>query len=101
MGTRIQLQSILENVLGSRNVYFQPPESIKISYPCIIYKRDDEYTNYANDSQYHRKIKYQIMIIDKSPDSDILGKIASLPMCSFGQHYTSDNLNHDIYNIYY
>jgi len=33
MGTRLELQNLLENILGSRNVYFQPPENLKLNYP--------------------------------------------------------------------
>jgi len=32
---RIQLHEILCDVLGTRNVYFQPPESVDMNYPAI------------------------------------------------------------------
>ena len=31
-----KLGKALIELLGSNNVYFQPPESIKIDYPCIV-----------------------------------------------------------------
>ena len=37
MGTRLELQNKLEELLGSRHVYFQPPESVKMEYPAIKY----------------------------------------------------------------
>ena len=40
MGTRIELQLKLEEILGSRHVYFQPPASIKMTYPAIVYELD-------------------------------------------------------------
>lgn len=46
-------------------------------------------------------VRYELTVIDKNPDSDILDRVASLPMCAFERHYTADNLNHDVYNIYY
>lgn len=102
MNNRLELQSKLEELLGSRNVYFQPPESIKLNYPCIIYSRGITHkTIFANDNQYQHRIRYDVIIIDKNPDSEILDKIASLPMCVFQRHYTSNNLNHDVYELYY
>jgi hypothetical protein len=58
-------------------------------------------TEYANDKPYLHRIRYEITVIDNNPDSEIPAKIGTLPMSSFERHYTKDNLNHDIYNIYY
>lgn len=99
MGKRIDLHTILENITS--NVYFQPPESIKIQYPCIIYSRDNIDIKYADDNPYNNKIRYQIILIDSNPDSDILCQLLSLPTSSFERHYTKNNLNHDIIKLYY
>lgn len=102
MDRRLQLQTVLEDLLGSRNVYFQPPETVKLKYPCIVYQRGNlDGVKYANDKIYQNRIHYIITVIDKNPDSDILQSVQGLPMSSFQRHYTSDNLNHDIFNIYY
>ena len=98
---RIKLHELLVSILGSRNVYFQPPESIKISYPCIIYKRSTGDTQFANDAPYTFRVRYQIKKKKKNPDSEVIEKLAKLPMCTYDRHFTSDNLNHDIFNIYY
>lgn len=98
---RIKLHELLVSILGSRNVYFQPPESIKLLYPCIIYKRSTGDTQFANDAPYTFRVRYQITYIDKNPDSEVIEKLAKLPMCTYDRHFTSDNLNHDIFNIYY
>ena len=101
MGLRLNLQSLLEEILETKYVYFQPPETIKMHYPCIIYKRSSGGTRFADDKPYKHKMQYQLIIVDKDPDSLIPAKIAELPMCIFDRHYTADNLNHDVYNIYY
>lgn len=101
MGNRVQLQALLEELIGSRNVYFQPPESFKLSYPCIIYSRNAGKTKFANDNPYSYQRGYKVTVIDKNPDSEIPVKVATLPMCIFDRHYTADNLNHDVYNLYY
>lgn len=101
MSRRIELQSILENLLGSRNVYFQPPESLKMQYDCIRYSRTKIQTKYANNHPYARFDCYQLTLIYRDPDSDLPHKIAMLPMCSHDRHYTADNLNHDVFTLYY
>lgn len=101
MSSRTELQTILETVLGSGNVYFQPPESLKMNYPCIVYSRDDIKTRFANDKPYQHLTRYSVMVIDKNPDSTIPDKVKMLPTCTFERHYTKDNLNHDIFILYY
>lgn len=101
MGTRLELQTMLETLIDSENVYFQPPENIKLKFPCIIYKRSYQRAIFANNKPYQNPIRYDILLIDRNPDSPLLAKIAALPKCVFKTHYTKDNLNHDVYNIYY
>ena len=101
MGTRLELQTLLEETLGSRNVYFQPPETLKISYPCIIYTRDYAVTNFADNNPYTHTKRYSVTVIDKNPDSLIPEMIAAMPMSTFVRHFTANNLNHDIYNVYF
>ena len=101
MGTRLELQTILEELLGSRNVYFQPPSNLTMSYPCIVYSRDDADTRYADNDPYRLTWRYQITVIDKNPDSLIPGKVLSLRGSSYQRHFTSENLNHDVLSIYF
>lgn len=98
---RLKLHEILVEALGSRNVYFQPRENLKIEYPCIVYKRERMDTVFADNALYLRKKCYQVTIIDRDPDSDIPDKVAQLPLCIFSRFFVADNLNHDVYNIYF
>ena len=101
MGQRQQLQTTLVDILGSNNVYFQPPPSIQLNYPCIIYKRDDENNQFADNKRYAHKKKYLVTVIDSNPDSLIPDKVADLPLCAFDRFYTANNLNHDVYNLFF
>ena len=101
MPSRLDLQTFLENLLGSRNVYYQPPESIKMSYPAIVYERDNIRNEFANNFVYMQSHSYQITVIDYDPDSEIVKRVSALPMCSFARHFVSDNLNHDVFRLYY
>lgn len=102
MERRLKLQALLEETIGSRNVYYQPPESLILKYPCIVYSRGPiDKPKFANNRLYSDPIHYVLIFIDKNPDSEILEKLKQVPLCSYERHYTSNNLNHDIYNIYY
>ena len=101
MAPRVQLQTLLETLLGSPNVYFQPPVNIQMQYPCIVYQRDTAKTEFADDNPYHRTLRYQVTVIDQNPDSIFPDLIASLPLCTFERFYTADNLNHDVFNLFF
>lgn len=98
---RLQLHEVLCSILGTRNVYFQPPESVKINYPAIVYALDDIENIYADNMLYLSPRKYTVTAITKDPDSDLPNKIAVLPMCRFNRPYKSDNLNHYNFSLYY
>lgn len=98
---RLELQAILEDILGSKYVYFQPPPTVKMSYPCIIYKRDDIDAKFADNGPYTHTNRYSVTVVDPDPDSKIPYKIACLPMCLMDRHYTADNLNHDVFTLYF
>lgn len=101
MASRLDLQTELERILGSRNVYFQPPSSVRMQYPAIVYSRKDVDGRFANDKVYRKLPCYEMILIDKNPDSTFVDKLLDLQYCSFDRHYESDNLNHDVFTIYY
>lgn len=101
MASRLELHEELVNILGSRNVYFQPPESIKIKYPAIIYSRSDIDNTFADNGVYLQDLAYQITVVDADPDSEIVKRMSLFPKTNFNRHFTSDNLNHDVFTTYY
>ena len=100
MVNRLDLQKILVAKLGSKNVYFQPPESVKLNYPCIVYEETRGSSIRANDLLYLYRKSYSGVIIDKDPDSLIPDRVRVLPLCDFGKPYKADNLNHWPFTIY-
>ena len=101
MASRLQLQSKLEELLDNKNVYYQPPESLKMEYPAIRYSKSKIESRHADDMKYSNFTRYEIIVIDRRPDHDVIQKILSLPHSSYDRHYTSDNLNHDIITLYF
>jgi hypothetical protein len=99
MGQRLDLNAVLKAI--TENVYFQPPPTVLMHYPCIVYKRDSANTIFAGDKPYRNAKRYQVIVIDLDPDSDIPGKVAALPLCRYDRFYTADSLNHDVFNIFF
>lgn len=101
MTSRLELQTKLEELLGSENVYYQPPESIKMEYPAIVYTKSNIQSRFANNKSYSQMTSYDITVMDKRPDNEVIRKLLELPYCSFDRHYKSNNLNHDVLTLYY
>ena len=101
MAPRLELQALLQEILQSDYVYFQPPPTIQMKYPCIVYHRDYELANYADDAPYTRRKRYLVTVIDRDPDSEIPDKIGDLPLCVYDRFYTAENLNHDVYKLFF
>lgn len=101
MGRRLELHEVLCEALGSRNVYFQPPESMKLSYPAIVYNRQNRDVTPADNLSYIGEWVYQVVVVDKNPDSPIVDRVADLPLTRYVRSFKSDNLNHDVFLITY
>jgi hypothetical protein len=101
MATRLDLQRRFEDILESKNVYYQPPESIKLKYPCIIYSLSDIYARNADDMHYSMQKAYTVTVISRDPDNTIAESILQFPRTRFDRRYVADNLYHDILTLYY
>lgn len=99
MAPRPELQQLLTSICD--NVYFQPPASLQMEYPAIVYERDTSKTMFADNAPYKFDLKYQMTLISRNPEETILKALAALPMCLHERFYVSDNLNHDVFVIYF
>ncbi len=98
--SREEFHEVLCDILGSRQVYFQPPASLTIKYPAIIYKLDKIKNTRADDGLYKYDEAMAVTLVHKDPDNDIYPKLLKLPKSSFNTDYTKDNLNHYSFTIY-
>lgn len=100
MGARLKLDTVLRDLLGSGNVYFQPPSNVLMKYPCIVYKFEGYSKIKADNHTYRRMERYSITLIDYNPDSMTAEKLDELALCDLDRTYTADNLNHWAFSIY-
>ena len=102
MASRLELQQELEDVLGSRNVYFQPPESVKMKYDAIVYSLSNMRLDYADDLSYKRHKQYDILVISRNGDNQIADHLLDhFKWIRFDRRYVADNLYHDALSLYY
>lgn len=99
---RIQLDYILREIAEAHSgkVYFQPPSNVQMTYPAIRYRVNRIDAQHADNIPYLLGTQYEVIVIDKDPDSVIAEKIAKLPRCSSNRFYTAENLNHWVFTIY-
>lgn len=99
MQSRLKLHNELCKILGSKNVYYQPPESIRMKYPAIVYDLEGIENIFSGNAVYLQKCTYRVIIINTDPDSAVVKKMASLIRCKYIKHYIADNLNHDVFRL--
>ena len=95
---RQKLSNLLNDL--APNVYFQPRSNVTMKFPCITYERSRSDTRFAGNLPYSRTKRYTLTVIDKNPDSEIVEKVAQLPMCTHSAFFVVDNLNHDVFDIF-
>lgn len=101
MGTRLDFQAVLTGLQDGVGVYFQPPSNVTMEYPAIVYNRDFREADFADNILYYKKTRYQVTVIDRDPDSAIPDKVGDLPLSRYVRHFTTESLNHDIYDVYF
>jgi hypothetical protein len=102
MGTTLDLQNELKELLGSDNVYFQPPSNLRMQYPCIVFNRGSANHNYANNKVYKFVPRYSVTYISYDPDPDLIKRMVEhFQMIKYDNHYVSDNLQHDVFSLYW
>lgn len=101
MDRRPILHAELCHTIHSNNVYFQPPESIKLSYPAIVYSLNDLQTIHADDRLYGLAKQYVMTYITRDPDDPAVERLIALRFCRFQRAYRSDGLNHYIFEIFF
>lgn len=101
MATRLELQTLLENILGSTNVYYQPPENVRMEFPAIVYSRERLDNTFSNNNVYKVDHGYKLIYIHDDPDDPIVDTINQLPTCRFLTEYVADDLYHDSFIIYF
>lgn len=99
---RSELQSKLESLPGLTKAYFQPPESVKLKYDCIVYEPQRPMDVHADDKKYLHHKCYRLTLISRDPDCEladtILNEFQYITLESF---YHTENLHHWVYSLFF
>lgn len=100
---RLKFHEELCDVLGSRNVWFNPGSDTKLVYDCIVYKRSNPDIKWADNIGYIGHDLWRVTVISRDPDCDVVDKLLKrFKMASIvTPTYPADGLYHDVLNIYY
>lgn len=100
---RIEFHGILEEILGSKQVYFNPGSDTKLKYDCIVYKRSNPDVIHADNIRYISHELYRVTVISRDSDCDVVDRLLKrFKMASIvTPTYPADGLYHDVLNIYY
>lgn len=101
--SRMVLDDILRGVLDESDkskLYFDPPDGIELSYPCIIYKFSNSEIFYADDKPYLCLDRYVVTVIDTDPDSELRDRVKLLKKTRLDRSFVSDHLYHYVFSIY-
>lgn len=103
MNDRISFRDRLEEVVGEGiKLYFQPPEGLKLTFPCIVYEMANVEIKKADNSPYIGHKRYTVTVIDKNPDSDIYMNILNgFEHAKYSNTFKSDNFYHYVISIYW
>lgn len=102
MGRRLNLQAELEEILGSKNVYYQPPSTVSLKYPCIIYSLTRTNTIRADNRIYKATNEYHVKHIFKSLESEKKDDLLNhFLMISHDARFVADKMYNDEFTLYY
>lgn len=90
----------LQELSPDCRIYFQPPSNVKMVYPAIVYELERVVKKRADNKSYLQDRRYQVTLITKNPDDPVFDALASLVHSEFERFFTTDTLNHFVFNIY-
>lgn len=104
---RLELQTLLEGMISKyvndsrQQVWFQPPSSVYLTYPCIIYNLSGKDTIHADNLKYRALNKYTVTVIGHDPEFSLLAELEEMQYCSFDRQFSIDGLYHTVYTLYF
>lgn len=100
MRTYRDLLHLLQQAVQHNQVYFQPPENLKIRYPAVVFHLSKIEIDRASDVPYKGAKEYSVTLITKDPEPDVIDEILKIPYSSLDTTYISDGMNHFVFTVY-
>jgi hypothetical protein len=100
MKSRIEIQNLLEGILGNGNVYFQDPPNTGMKYPCIIYNFEGFDNDFADNKPYIVAGRWTVHHMYKSIKNDLKEVfVLEPPFFKWERRIKNDGVYNDYYTL--
>lgn len=102
---RLKVSNMLHCIANGAKVYYQPPENVKLVYPCIIYNRSRIENQNADNFGYKHSFFYDVTVISKQVDDQMFIDLLNYKdnecflKTDYKNRLVKDNLYHDYFTI--
>ena len=98
------VRDILYTINNTKNVYYDPPTSIQMKFPCFRFNMNNTDVKFADNFAYLRTKRWTVTYITRDVediDPVVKGMLDTFKYCSQETQFKSDNLQHVVFNLYY
>lgn len=98
------LRDILYTIHNTENVYYDPPTSIQMKFPCFRFTMNNTNVTYADNFTYLRKPRWTVTYITRDVEDieplikDMFDNFKYLVQET---QFKAENLQHVVFNLYY
>jgi hypothetical protein len=96
---RFLFDAKLKEITELTNVYYDPPESVLMEYPAIVYKKTNMPARYANNKKYIKRLAFEVKVIAEDADTKYVDLINDMDFSHYDRHYVAYDLHHDVFTI--
>lgn len=98
------LRDHLYLIHNTENVYYDPPESIRMDFPCFRFELNNIDVKHADNKAYAKKPRWAVTYITR--DLEEIEEVAEemlehFQYCNFDTSFRADNLQHAVFNLYF
>ena len=97
---RLALHQEFIRILGNAcNVYFMPPQEMRLSYPAIVYYLGGGSDSYADNVRFLPRTTFDVTLIENEPLSPKVDEIRDLKHSSYMTSFKKDHLHQHQFKI--
>lgn len=97
-----ELRTLQEEDHGYQHTYFEPPESIRMSYDAVVYEKLAMEVRRANNRSYNIRDGYFVTVISRDPETTMPRRFQEhFERCRPERPFVQDNLYHFPFTLYY
>ena len=99
---RVDIQEKFKFLLGSNNVYYQPPANLKMKYPAIVYSLDGLDVKRFDNTKLINKNCFSVTHIYRNESENLVETmLKNFEYISFDNRSIVDGIYNDHYTIYW